>query len=76
MQTLVVTDGGTRGSLPGTVWSRVTPAAQLQTYRVMRVTPTPDGRQKIEAVVMPLDGTGRQLLTADWDSGSAWVIEG
>jgi hypothetical protein len=42
----------------------------------MRVTPTDDGRQKIEAVLMPTNEQRRQLISLDWDSPSAWVIRG
>lgn len=75
VQTLVVSDEGTRGSLPGSVWTRTAPP-QVRTYRVMRVTPTDDGRQRIEAVSMPTDMSGRLLLSLDWDEPSAWVIRG
>lgn len=75
IQSLVVSEGGTRGNLLGTVWTR-TAAPQVRTYRVMRVSPTDDGRQRIEAVLMPTDATGRLLIAADWDEPSAWVIRG
>lgn len=75
VQSLVVSDGGTRGNLLGTVWTR-TAAPQVRTYRVMRVSPTDDGRQRIEAVLMPTDETGRLLLSLDWDEPTAWVIRG
>ncbi len=74
-QTLVVSSGGTRGNLLGSQWTRIT-GLPVNTYRVMRVTPTDDGRQKIEAVLMPTDLQGRLLLSLDWDEPSAWVIRG
>jgi hypothetical protein len=75
IQSLVVSGGGTRGNLLGSAWTRTAPP-QVRTYRVMRVTPTDDGRQRIEAVLMPTDADGRLLLAADWDEPSAWVIRG
>ena len=75
VQTLLVSDGGKRGNLPGTIWTRTAPP-QVRTYRVMRVSPTDDGRQKIEAVLMPTDASGRLLLCLDWDEPSSWVIRG
>ncbi len=75
IQSLVVTEGGTRGNLLGSQWTR-TAAPQVRTYRVMRVSPTDDGRQRIEAVLMPTDEDGRLLLAADWDEPTAWVIRG
>ena len=74
-QTLTVSGSGTRGNLLGTQWTRTAPP-QVRTFRVMRVTPTDDGRQKIEAVLMPTNEQGRQLLSLDWDEPSAWVIRG
>jgi hypothetical protein len=71
----VVSGGGTRGNLLGSQWTRIT-GPPVNTYRVMRVTPTDDGRQKIEAVLMLTNEQGRQLLSLDWDSPSAWVIRG
>jgi hypothetical protein len=75
IQTLTVSGGGTRGNLLGTQWTRTAPP-QVRTFRVMRVTPTDDGRQKIEAVLMPTNEQNRQLISLDWDSPSAWVIRG
>lgn len=75
IQTLVVSEGGTRGNLWGCNWTRMEPP-QVRTYRVMRVTPTDDGRQRIEAVLMPTDETNRTLLSLNWDDPSAWVIRG
>lgn len=75
LQTLAVSGGGTRGNLLGSAWTRTAPP-QVRTYRVMRVTPTDDGRQRIEAVLMPTDASGRLLLSLDWDEPSAWVIRG
>jgi hypothetical protein len=75
VQTLVVSDGGTRGNLLGSQWTRMA-APQVRTYRVMRVTPTDDGRQRIEAVLMPTDNSGRLQLSLNWDDPSAWVIRG
>lgn len=75
IQTLTVSGGGTAGNLLGSAWTRTTPP-QVRTYRVMRVTPTDDGRQKIEAVLMPTDASGRLLLSLAWDEPSAWVIRG
>jgi hypothetical protein len=75
IQTLTVSGGGTRGNLLGTQWTRTAPP-QVRTFRVMRVTPTDDGRQKIEAVLMPTNEQRRQLISLDWDSPSAWVIRG
>ena len=75
LQTLTVSGGGTRGNLLGSAWTRTAPP-QVRTYRVMRVTPTDDGRQKIEAVLMPTDEDGRLLLSLDWDEPTAWVIRG
>ena len=75
IQSLVVSGGGTRGNLLGSQWTRLA-APQVRTYRVMRVTPTDDGRQKIEAVLMPTDEDGRLLLSRDWDEPTAWVIRG
>jgi hypothetical protein len=42
----------------------------------MRVNPTDDGGQKIEAVLMPTAADGRLLLSLDWDEPTAWVIRG
>jgi hypothetical protein len=75
IQSLVVTNGGTKGSLLGTVWTR-TAAPQVRTYRVMRVSPTDDGRQRIEAVLMPTDANGRLVMSLGWDDPTAWVIRG
>jgi hypothetical protein len=75
IQSLVVTEGGTRGNLLGSQWTRLA-APQVRTYRVMRVSPTDDGRQRIEAVLMPTDEDGRLLMAADWDEPTAWVIRG
>lgn len=75
IQPLVVTDGGTKANLVGSVWTLTAPP-QVRTYRVMRVTPTDDGRQRIEAVLMPTDDDGRLLLSLDWDEPTAWVIRG
>jgi hypothetical protein len=75
VQTLVVSGGGTRGNLLNCAWTRTGPPP-VNTYRVMRVTPTDDGRQRIEAVLMPTDDAGRLLLSLDWDEPSAWVIRG
>jgi hypothetical protein len=75
VQTLVVSGGGTRGNLLNCAWTR-TGLPPVNTYRVMRVTPTDDGRQRIEAVLMPTDDAGRLLLSLDWDEPSAWVIRG
>jgi hypothetical protein len=75
LQTLVVSSGGRKGNLLGSVWTRTAPP-QLRTYRVMRVAPTDDGRLRIDAVLMPTDETGRLLLCQDWDEPSAWVIRG
>lgn len=75
VQTLLVSSGGTRGNLLSSQWTRIT-GPSVNTYRVMRVTPTDDGRQKIEAVLMPTDASGRLLLSLDWDEPSAWVIRG
>lgn len=75
VQPLVVSDGGTRGNLLGSQWTR-TAAPQVRTFRVMRVSPTDDGRQRIEALLMPTDDAGRLLLAADWDEPTAWVIRG
>ena len=75
IQTLTVTNGGTKGSLLGTVWTR-TAAPQVRTYRVMRVSPTDDGRQRIEAVLMPTDANGRLVMSLAWDDPTAWVIRG
>ena len=75
IQSLVVSGGGTRGNLLGSQWTRLA-APQVRTYRVMRVSPTDDGRQKIEAVLMPTDEDGRLLLSLDWDEPTAWVIRG
>jgi hypothetical protein len=75
IQSLVVSGGGTRGNLLGSQWTRTAPP-QVRTYRVMRVSPTDDGRQRIEAVLMPTDDAGRLLLAADWDEPTAWVIRG
>ena len=61
--------------LLGSQWTFLT-APQVRTYRVMRVNPTDDGRQKIEAVLMPTNDSGRLLLSLDWDEPSAWVIRG
>lgn len=74
-QTLTVSGGGTVGNLLGSVWTRTVPP-QVRTYRVMRVTPTDDGRQKIEAVLMPTDASGRLLISLEWDEPNAWVIRG
>lgn len=74
-ETLVVSEGGSKGNLLGSVWTRTAPP-QVRTYRVMRVTPTEDGRQRIEAVLMPTDQSGRLLLSLDWDNPGAWVIRG
>jgi len=74
VQTLVVSGGGTRGNLLNCAWTRT--GLPVNTYRVMRVTPTDDGRQRIEAVLMPTDPSGRLLLSLDWDEPSAWVIRG
>jgi hypothetical protein len=75
IQSLVVSGGGTRGNLLGSAWTRTAPP-QVRTYRVMRVTPTDDGRQKIEAVLMPTAADGRLLLSLNWDEPTAWVIRG
>ena len=75
IQSRVVTEGGTRGNLLGSQWTRLA-APQVRTYRVMRVSPTDDGRQRIEAVLMPTDEDGRLLMAADWDEPTAWVIRG
>jgi hypothetical protein len=75
VQTLTVSGDGTTGNLLNSAWTR-TAAPQVRTYRVMRVTPTDDGRQKIEAVLMPTDASNRLLLSLDWDEPSAWVIRG
>ncbi len=75
IQNLVVSSGGRKGNLLGSAWTRTAPP-QVRTYRVMRVTPTDDGRQKIEAVLMPTDAADRLLLCQDWDEPSAWVIRG
>ncbi len=75
IQSLVVSGGGTRGNLLGSQWTRLA-APQVRTYRVMRVSPTDDGRQRIEAVLMPTDDDGRLLLSLDWDEPTAWVIRG
>jgi hypothetical protein len=75
IQSLVVSGGGTRGNLLGSQWTRLA-APQVRTYRVMRVNPTDDGGQKIEAVLMPTAADGRLLLSLDWDEPTAWVIRG
>ena len=75
VQTLVVSNGGTKGNLLGSQWTR-TAAPQVRTYRVMRVSPTDDGRQRIEAVLMPTDNSGRLQLSLNWDEPSDWVIRG
>ncbi len=75
VQTLEVSEDGTKGNLLGSIWTRME-EPQVRTYRVMRVTPTDDGRQQIEAVLMPTDAEDRLLLAADWDDPAAWVING
>ena len=75
VQSLVVSNNGTRGNLLNSAWTRTEPP-QVRTYRVMRVTPTDDGRQRIEALLMPTDASGRLVLSLDWDDASQWVIRG
>ncbi len=74
-QSLMVSNNGKTGSLPGSIWTRIEPP-QVRTYRVMRVTPTDDGRQRIEAVLMPTDAQGRSLLSLNWDDPASWVVNG
>ena len=75
IQTLTVTDQGKTGSPVGINWTRTAPP-QVRTYRVMRVSPTDDGRLRIEALLMPTDDEGRLLISLDWDDEDAWVIRG
>lgn len=75
IRSLVVTDGGTRATPVGVLWS-VEPPNETSTYRVMRVTPTQDGRLTIDAVHMPTDEDGRLLMSLGWDDPDNWVIEG
>jgi predicted phage tail protein len=69
--TLTVSSEGTIASPSGIVFTISTPTTQVRTYQIERITPNDDGTFSIEAVHMPTDE-----LVANWNSATAWVIEG
>jgi hypothetical protein len=73
--TLNVSDGGTRATPAGIVFTINRPSRQVQTYQVESIEPSEEGYLAIEAVHMPTDSSGVLRLASDLFSNTGWVIQ-
>ena len=74
--TLTVSDSGKTGSPTGIVFTVKLPATQVRVYQVERITPDDEGTFTIEAMHMPVNGSGILEVAAGFDTAGNWEIQG
>lgn len=72
---LTVYENGTKAIPNGIVFTVKSPATQVRTYQVERITPNDDGTFTIEAVHMPTNSSNILELASGFDSSGSWIIE-
>jgi hypothetical protein len=70
-----VSDGGTRATPTGIVFTVKRPSRQVQTYQVESIEPSEEGYLAIEAVHMPTDASGTLRLAAGLFEPTGWIIQ-
>lgn len=73
--TMVVSNGGTRATPTGVIFTLVNSVTQALTYQIERITPTEDGGFNVEAVHMPTTEAGILLLADGFTDDANWIIK-
>lgn len=72
---LVVTDGGTKATPTGTVFTLKKPGTEVHIYQIESIEPTEDGYLAIEAVHAPTSPTGTLAIADGFDNGGNWTLQ-
>jgi hypothetical protein len=73
--TLTVTDGGTKATPTGIIFTLINSETRARTYQIERITPSESGGFSMEAVHMPTNSSNILELAAGFTTGSNWVIQ-
>ena len=73
-QTLIVSDGGTRATPVGIIFTEIKSSQESRTYQVERITADQEGTFTIEALHMPVTDAGIPLVADGFDTAENWTI--